>query len=354
MCKSSPFPDHEAESKPATSKDVAKLAGVSVASVCRVFDKKWIGKVSPRLEEKVLSAAAQLNYHPNALARSLTAQRSGIIGVVMSEAFNEFYFDLFCRITNRLQDYGMRVMVFNSEPYRDLEQVLSHFIEYRVDGIIITASAISNEIHTFPSDIQVPLTLVNVYMEEPFCNSVICDNFAGAREMACYLYGCGGRRFLFLSAENSLYYDVKERLAGFQTGLALCGAAPDCLHVERGDYTYVTGQALARKVLSRPDRPDTVFCVGTRLALGFMDAARHEFGLRIPEDISVAGYDDLVGAEFESYGLTCIEQPSQSMADTAVQLLLAELDGHGAPPKIYREQPQLRIRSSVRRKDQSA
>lgn len=333
---------------PATSRDVARLAGVSVASVCRVFDKKWQGRVSARLEEKVLAAAAQLNYHPNALARSLTAQRSGIVGVVVSEYFNEFYFDIFRRITNLLQERGMRVMVFNSQPYRDLGQVLANFMEYRVDGIILTASAISSELSVLDAQPEVPLVMVNVYMQTPVCSGVVCDNFAASREMALYLHGCGGRRFLFVSAEKSPYYDVRERLAGFTDGLRLCGT--DRFQVEPGDYTYVSGQETARRVLCRPDRPDTVFCVGTRMAFGFMDVARKEFGLRIPEDVSVAAYDDLVGAGLESYGLTCVEQPSQALADTAVRLLLEELDGRGGPPELCREPARLCIRSSVRRR----
>ena len=119
---------------PPTSRDVALRAGVSQSSVCRVFDSKWSDRISPALRERVLSAAKELGYSPNALARSLTANRSGIIGVVVSEDFNEFYYDLLRRITNELQQMDMRVMIFNAAPYREIKQVFQKLVEYRVDG----------------------------------------------------------------------------------------------------------------------------------------------------------------------------------------------------------------------------
>ena len=213
-----------------TSKDVAARAGVSVASVCRVFDKKWKGRVSAKLEQKVLSAAQELGYHPNALARGLISKRSGIIGVVMSEEFNSFYFDLFCRMTNLIQELGMRVMVFNAAAYRDLQDIFNCFLSYQVDGIIITAASLAAGFESLKGDtpFPAPVILVNVYRHSTAWPSVICDNRRGTREMARYLYDMGGREFLFLSAFKSQYYDVEERLEGFRSGLEACGPPTAC------------------------------------------------------------------------------------------------------------------------------
>lgn len=333
-----------------TSKDVAARAGVSVASVCRVFDKKWKGRVSAKLEQKVLAAAQELGYHPNALARGLISKRSGIIGVVMSEEFNSFYFDLFCRMTNLIQELGMRVMVFNAAAYRNLQDIFNCFLAYQVDGIIITAASLAAGFESLKGDtpFPAPVILVNVYRHSTAWPSVICDNRRGTREMARYLYDMGGREFLFLSAFKSQYYDVEERLEGFRSGLEACG--PHRLHIEYGDYTYESGREIARRVLSRKERPDTVFSTGTRMALGYMDAARYSFGLRIPADFNIAAYDDLIGAQFQSYDLTCIEQPSQELAEKAVQLLSDALNGAPQASRIYREPPRLRLRGSVSRR----
>jgi Transcriptional regulators len=298
-----------------TSRDVAKLAGVSQSSVCRVFDKKWADKISPKLEKRVREAAQALGYSPNALARGLTAQRSGIVGLVISEDFNDFYYDIMRRMTNELQMLGIRVMLFNASPHRNIDHVIRQLQEYRVDGILFTAASLSSKVS--PLQCEVPLVLVNVYTDTPFCSSVICDNFGGSKEMASYLYECGGRDFLYVSAENSRYYDVSDRKSGFLAGLREKGIT-EC-RIERGDYSYESGKEIGRRLFCGSKRPDTIFSCGSRMAFGIMDVARYEFGIRIPEDLSVAGYDDLVMTDLDAYGLTCVQQPSQALAKTAVR-----------------------------------
>ena len=232
-----------------TSRDVALLAGVSQSSVCRVFDSKWSERISPKLRQKVMAAADELGYSPNAIARSLTVNRSGIVGVIVSEDFNEFYYDLLRRITNELQKLDMRVMVFNAAPYKDIKQVFQKLAEYRVDGVIVTAAAISNMAEPFKLDRDVPMVLVNIYSSEPFCDTVITDNYAGSMQAASYLYDCGHRNFVFLSAENSLYYDVPDRKRGFMDFIAQKSDAT-CRHFA-GNYSYHSGQAIAREILSQ-------------------------------------------------------------------------------------------------------
>lgn len=332
--------------RPATSRDVAKLAGVSQSSVCRVFDERWTSKISPALREKVLATARELGYCPNAIARSLTAQRSGIIGVIISEDFNEFYYDIMRRITNGLQELGMRVMLFNAAPYRDVKQVLRSLVEYRVDGIIVTAAAISTVAEATLQEVPVPLVLVNIYSRTPFCSSVICDNYTGSQNMAAYLIRSGGRRFAYISAENSKYYDISDRREGFLSGLRQNGIQ-DCI-MECGDYTYESGKAAARRLLDRPDRPDTIFSCGSRMAYGVMDVARYEYGLKIPEDLSVAAYDDTFASALDSYRLTTVQQPSQELSRTAIRLIRQEIDGPAPIETVYAV-PSLEIRDSVRR-----
>lgn len=336
----------ESAARPATSRDVARLAGVSQSSVCRVFDERWASKISPALREKVLSAAQELGYCPNAIARSLTAQRSGIIGVIISEYFNEFYYDLMRRITNELQAQGMRVMLFNAEPYRDVKQVLRSLVEYRVDGIIVTAAAISSVAEATFQDVSIPLVLVNIYSRTPFCSSVTCDNYVGSQNMAAYLVRSGARRFAYISAENSKYYDISDRREGFLAGLRQNGIQ-DCI-MESGDYTYESGKEAARRLLDRPDRPDTIFACGSRMAYGVMDVARYEYGLRIPEDLSVAAYDDTFASALDSYRLTTVQQPSQELARTAIRLIRQEIEGPAPIETVYAV-PSLKIRDTVRR-----
>lgn len=332
--------------RPATSRDVARLAGVSQSSVCRVFDERWNSRISPALREKVLSAAKEVGYCPNAIARSLTAQRSGIIGVILSEDFNEFYYDLVRRITNGLQQLGMRVMLFNAAPYRDVKQVLRSLMEYRVDGILLTAAAISTMAEATLQDMSVPLVLVNVYSKTPFCSSVTCDNFVGSQNMALYMADSGARRFAYISAEKSQYYDIPDRRDGFLAGLRQRGIE-ECMF-ESGDYSYESGKAAARRLLEQTDRPDAIFSCGSRMAYAVMDVARYEYGLRIPEDLSVAAYDDTFASALDSYRLTTVQQPSQELARTAIRLIRQEIEDVAPIETVYAV-PSLEIRDTVRR-----
>ena len=333
----------------ATSRDVALLAGVSQSSVCRVFDPKWSDRISPKLRDRVLSAARELGYSPNAIARSLTANRSGIIGIIASEDFNEFYFDLVRRITNELQKLDMRVMLFNAAPYHDIQQVFRKMTEYRVDGVIATAAAISNVAKPFYQERTVPMVLVNIYSTEPFCDSVVTDNYNGSRDMAQYLYERGYRRFAYVSAENSRYFDVPDRKSGFMDYLV---DKPDA-HCQcfAGDYSYRSGQEIGRVLLAQETRPDCVFCSGSRMAYGIMDTARQEFGLSIPEDLAVTGYDDLDASALGSYQLTAVQQNSEQLAKATVEQLLTHINGAG-PEEIQsiRVPASLVIRHSARTK----
>lgn len=337
-------PGFQAEKRP-TSRDVARAAGVSQSSVCRVFDEKWSERISPALRSRVLSAARDLGYSPNAIARSLTAQHSGIVGVIVSEDFNEFYYDLLRRITNELQRQGMRVMLFNAAPYRDIDTVFRKLVEYRVDGIIATAAAISSAAGPLASELSVPLVLVNIYAQETFCSSVTCDNYSGSFQMASYLYERGCRSFAYISAEKSRYYDVPDRKLGFLDGLKERGCT-NCLQLA-GDYSYQSGQRIAREMFSQGSWPDAVFCSCSRLAYAVMDTARLQFGIRIPEQLSVAAYDDLIASDMDSYQLTAVRQPSDELAETAIRLLLQQIEG-GHPIETIFAAPTLTIRKSVR------
>ena len=331
-----------------TSKDVARLAGVSQSSVCRVFDQKWDDKVSSQLREKVLTAANELGYAPNAIARSLTARHSGIIGVVISEDFNEFYYDILRRIANELQRRRMRVMLFNAEPYENLNLVFDKLVEYRVDGIIVTAAAASTMAEPFAWDVKTPLVLLNIYSKRPFCNSVISDNYTGSYKMASYLYDCGCRKFAYVSAGKSIYFDIPDRKSGFLDCLTNYGIT-DCLLYE-GDYSYQSGKEIGRQIFGKEiQRPDCIFSCGSRMAYGIMDVARYEYGLSIPDDISIAAYDDHIASELDSYQLTAVQQSADELVTAAVRLLCQELDEHSNARETIYIPTTLKIRNSVRK-----
>ncbi len=330
-----------------TSKDVARRAGVSQSSVCRTFSEKWNGKLSEEIRTKVLSAAKELGYNPNAIARSLTVKRSGIIGVILSDEFNEFYYDMLCRFTNLIQQHGMRVMVLNSRVFSDVNSVIALLQEYRVDGIIVSAAARGNGVPEQWGQWGLPIVLVNIYDKELPLTSVCSDNYSGAFELASDLCSRGCKSFGIITAQKSKYQDVPERVQGFTDGLHASGITD--YTVKHCDYTYLRAKDVARSLLRKNPEIDMVYCVGARIALAVMDVARDEFGLRVPQDISVVGYGDLpCAAELDCYRLTTLDQPSELIVQAAVNSLLEQIETGVCTPQRILLPLMLNERGSVR------
>lgn len=330
--------------KSPTSFDVAKLAGVSQSSVSRVFNKNWGSAVRDDIREKVLQAAKQLNYRPNALARSLNVNRSSIIGVVVSQQYNDFYHHLLNKITNILQRMDMRIMVINIAPGNDLGLVISRLREYQVDGIIITGAALTNKIHGDVIDSACPTVLLNIFSEEIPCSSVYCDNYTGSFKMAQHLYKGGCRSFVYVSAAGSPYMNHEKRQEGFIAGLKASG--PYTCQVATGDYSYESGMQAARSFLSGEEKPHAFFCANELMAFGVMDVARYEMGLRIPQDLSVAGYDDTFASSLAAYNLTAVQQPMDKMAEDTVAVMTQLIERGGQKPLVVCEPMSLVVRSS--------
>lgn len=331
--------------KSATSRDVAKMAGVSQSSVCRVFDQNWDGKISSKVRKKVMEAAQELNYCPSAIARSLTANRSGIVGIVVSEEFNQFYYDLLCRMTNQLQKIGMRVMLYNAEPYRDLDYVLEALREYRVDAVFITAAAISREAPPINIKFPVPFILMNIYAIQPFCTSVLTDNFDGSRRMALYMVKQGCKNFIYVTARKSKYFDVDLRRQGFLDGLAEF-QMKDCTILD-GDYSYESGKLLAKEIFENHGNHPSIFCSGSRMAYGIMDVAREQYQKLAVKDYSIAAYEDTFASGLDAYRLTSVQQDIDAMVEKGVVLMQQALEGQSQSTKPVLIPAKLKIRQSV-------
>lgn len=163
--------------------------------------------------------------------------------------------------------------------------------------------------------------------------------------MASYLYERGCRSFAYISAENSRYFDIPDRKRGFLDGLKAKGCS-DCLQFA-GDYSYHSGQMVAQKIFSQKNWPDCIFSSGSRMAYGIMDTARLQFHISIPDQLSVAAYDDLIASDMDSYQLTSVQQPSDELAKTSIRLLLQQMEGNRSIETIFAA-PTLSIRGSVR------
>ncbi len=326
-----------------SSVEVAKLAGVSQAAVSRVFTPD--ASVSPEMRTKVLAAARQLGYRPNVIARSLSQQSSRIIGLVMIRFWNPFYARLLQEFTNRLQTLGYWVLVLNVADDTPLEKAIPMALQYQVDGLIVTSATLSSGLAEECARVGTPVVLFNRYSLESSVNAVCCDNVAGGRLVADALLNAGHTRLAYIAGEAGSSTN-RDREQGFTERLAARGVSLSTR--EGGDYSYESGYQAALRLFARPVRPDAVFCANDLMAMATFDAVSCHLGLRVPEDVSIIGFDDIAMASWPKYDLTTIHQPVDRMVDATIEVLLQAIQ-QPQPERVVRFMaPSLVVRSSAR------
>jgi DNA-binding LacI/PurR family transcriptional regulator len=328
---------------PVSSVEVARVAGVSQAAVSRVFTPG--ASVSDEMRERVMAAAKQLGYRPNVIARSLSQQSSRIIGLVMIRFWNPFYARLLQEFTNRLQMLGYWVLLLNVADDTPLEKAIPAALQYQVDGLIVTSATLSSGLAEECARVGTPVVLFNRYALDSSVNAVCCDNVTGGRMVADALLSAGHTRLAYIAGEVGSSTN-RDREQGFTQRLAERGSTLSAR--ESGDYSYESGYQAALRLLDGEGRPDAIFCANDLMAMAALDAARCDLGLRVPEDISIIGFDDMVMASWPKYDLTTIHQPVDRMVDATIEVLLQAIR-QPQPERIVRFMaPTLTVRSSAR------
>ena len=300
-----------------TSYDVAAKAGVSQATVSRAFDPN--GTVSSSTRERILNIAKQIGYKPNRIARSLSMQRTDIVGIVMGNMTRSLYYpSVLVEFTSRLQAMGKQVLLFNASETGSVDEVLPRILSYQVDALIIASTTPGREVIDQCTNMGTPVVMLNRILPDTQASTVCSDNEWGGRAVADFLLEAGHQRFGFMTgvdvtATNAL------RQKGFIDRLAERGVTD--VQIEHGRYSYNSGYEAALRLLDRDDPPDAVFCAADVMALGTMDAARFKLGIKIPDELSVVGYDDIPMAEWPTYDLTTIRQSATAMVEAAIELL---------------------------------
>ncbi len=304
-----------------TSMQVARLAGVSQSAVSRTFTPG--ASISAKTRRKVLEAARKLGYQPNAIARSLITKRSNMVGIVIANVTtNPFYPEVLDALTRAFQERGQRVMLFIVTRDQNLDDILPQLLEYRVDGILITAATLSSEMARECERLGVPVTLFNRYVREAKASWICCDNLEGGRMVASFLVDAGHRRPAFLAGSEDTSTSV-DRERGFFEVLAERGLPP---LRDVGNYTYRGAYEATLCLMNSDAPPDAIFCANDIMAIGALDAIRSGAGLRVPEDVSVVGFDDIPMAAWPSYNLTTVRQPVQKMIEDSVEDLISRIN----------------------------
>lgn len=307
--------------KPAvTSGDVARLANVSQSAVSRTFTPG--ASVSPATKEKVLKAAQELGYRPNALARAMISGKSRLIAVMVAYLDNQFYPIVLEKLSRMLQDRGYQVLLFMTDPGKQ-DQVVQRILQYQVQGIVMASATLSSTLARECAQTGIPVLLFNRYVASSPASSVTSDNIEGGRLLAHFLVEGGHERIAYIAgAEDSS--TNRDREAGFYKGLGELGETVWGRAV--GGYTFEGAAEAARELFSRPDRPDAVFVANDHMAFSVLDVLRGELNLKVPEDVSVVGYDDVPEAGWNAYDLTTVSQSSQAMIDATVTILLEQIE----------------------------
>lgn len=313
-----------------TSKQVAAMAGVSQSAVSRYFSPGT--SVSKKTAKKIQTASDTLGYRPNVLARSLKSGRSRVIGLVVAYLENYFYPDVVERLSNALQDVGYHVLVFMSSSFEDnVDTVLNEIVDYQVDGIILASASMSSSLAERCQSLGIPVVLFNRIQDDESMSAVSTDNKAGGRTLADLLISLGHERIGYIAGFEGTSTQ-RDREIGFREGLAAAGLQLFARGI--GNFKYDEAQAATRLMFASSDRPDAVFVCNDHMAFAVMDVLRFEFGLSVPDDVSVVGFDDVPPAAWPAYNLTTYRQRVGAMVDETVEIVTAGTANLTSPQRV--------------------
>ena len=314
-----------------TSKDIARRLNISQSTVSRAL--RGDPRVSAETKARILEAARQMDYTPNLAARSLITRRTGTIGLIVSDITNPFYPELLGVLHNEFALAGYRTVLFNERTDAPLERHVADLVNgAAVDGLVYVSATLGMPLPGSGTG-RIPVVLVNRYVEDDAVDTVVSDNRNGGRAVAEAMLDLGHRRVALISGpENAT--TSRDREQGFREGLESRGVELDDTLRRVGQFSHHSGYQWGLDLLASQARPSAIFAANDLIAFGALDAARR-IGIRVPEDLSVVGFDDIDMAGWEAFNLTTVKQPLGKMGREAVGLLLERIAAaeEATPPR---------------------
>jgi LacI family transcriptional regulator len=325
--------------KRATIRDVARLAEVSVASASRAMNGH--GSVTPETRDKVLAAARLLRFVPHYGARSLSTRRTDTVGLVLPDLYGEFFSELIRGVDLAARNRGLHLLVSNSHGDAEEAVVAMRSMRGRVDGLLVMSPHVDGVALADNIDDDLPIVLMNTDAAGDRFPAFRVDNFGGAHAVTRHLVEIGRRRIAHIAgpAEN---YEARERRRGYEAALA-GDLAP--LVIE-GDFTEDSGRRSALELVTGSIKPDAIFAANDMMAVGCLLALR-ETGLRVPEDVAVAGFDDIPLARLIDPPLTTARIRISELGRSALERLARSIEGGEDEVSLQTAQPELVIRRST-------
>ncbi|MFA6845398.1 MAG: LacI family DNA-binding transcriptional regulator [Sphaerochaetaceae bacterium] len=300
-----------------TSRDIAKIAGVSQATVSRTFNCP--DKVDSQTRGKILEVAKKMDYTPNAIAKSLVSSRTNVIGAVIEDFENPFYVSFVHKLAEKLANNEKKVLLLPPRANESALQLLQEAQSFRVDGLVVASALLSQQLTEKEIPLSLPVVMINRQnFSDHYC-SVASDDVSCGRAIADYFFS--KKRFLqfVYVTGNPEKSSSENRQKGYVGRLREWGVS--CQNI-CGDYTYKGGVLAAQRLLERKMTfPVAIFAANDLMAMGIIDEIREHSGYSIPQDISVVGVDNIEQGSWASYNLTTMQLPTIEMIDCAFAYL---------------------------------
>ncbi|RML92454.1 LacI family DNA-binding transcriptional regulator [Pseudomonas savastanoi] len=317
------------DSKPAVSqtlgsgritwKEVAELAGVSQSAVSRTFTAG--ASVSPKTRAKMEAAAKTLGYRPTVLPSILRGGESSIVAVVVGGFYNPFFASALDLIVERLASEGKQTMLVKTDNDTSFDHLVEDLSRYRVDAVVSALSIASEETARSLSAYRIPIVALNSDHSGGWLRTISSGNRSAGQHAHRLLTERGRSKLAYFSGTGST--PDRGREEGFIAAGIECGQE---IELVPGGFDYHAGRAAAVSRFTKGAIPDGIFCVNDLVACGVLDALRYDFGVRVPEEVSVIGYDNIPMSEWAPYMLTTFDQDLSKITEMALQLMKPDTD----------------------------
>jgi LacI family transcriptional regulator len=306
----------------ATIKDVAKRAGVSTATVSRVFNHS--GLVDDETERRVVQVAKQLHYTPNLAGRSLSTRKSNAIGLLLPDLYGEFFSEIIRGVDETAQRNKYHLLVSSSHNEREEIEAALQMTRGRVDGVIVMSPDIDAQALNENIPATLPVVLLNCYVNGGEFDSINLDNFGGAYEMTKHLLEHGHKDIAMITGPEK-NYDGAERLRGYRSALLQNGVRHDAALEVQGSFSESSGYDAVRKLLGGPSRPTAIFAANDTTAIGALSALQ-EAGIGVPQEVALAGFDDIPIARYVRPSLTTVRVNIHDLGAYATDRIIHAID----------------------------
>lgn len=333
-----------------TIKDIANYTGFSVTTISLVLNNKG-DKISQTTKDAIMAAVEELNYHPNQLAVGLVKKRTQTIGLIISDVSNVFFSTLAKGIEDECRKRGWNLVLCNTNDKHERDLAYIQILADRgVDGILFCMARDSDAKKTKESislleKLHIPFVMIDRYLENANCSSVIVNHMQGGYIATKYLIEQGHKKIGCVTGPFGLE-DSKERLAGYRKALDEFEIPFDKQYIFEGNYDRASGKRAVDYFLKKKTDISAIFAFNDMSAYGVYNGLK-EHKIKIPRDMAVIGYDDIFFSEILDVPLTTVKQPVYNMGVEGVKLLLEEVESGMLTRKCITFQPTLTIRESV-------